>query len=599
MALNFFDPKTELTKDKNLREDDIKTLIDWVNKQAHLPKINEVQAILFLQSCNYRNEAAKSAIDSYFTVKTFCADLFGGRNPLQSPLRESLNVALFAFLPKKTPQGDTIIFMKLMDSNPDNYNFSVQLKHFDMVCMLGLHQEGVSNGHIIVLDMKEVVFGHLTKLGPLAMKKFLYYLQEAMPLRLKGLHYFNIVPFMDKILALMRPFMKKELLDMLYLHNTVDDLVKFVPRECLPLDYGGSVESTHVIHEKTKNKLRENCAFFDWEDKQVVDESQRAGKPKNVSDIFGVEGTFKKLELIKKKMSLNLADVKCEYSKNPTLKQEDVKSLMEWVNKQPHLPKINELQAILFLQSCYNRNEAAKAAIDTFFTVKTLCSDLFGGRNPLTSPNKDTMNVSLMTPLPRETPEGHCIFLFKLIDTNPDKYIFGDQLRCFDMMIMRHLHQCGTSNGHLILFDMKGVVFGHVTKLGPLNMKKFLYYLQEAMPVRLKGLHFFNIVPFMDKILALMKPFMKKEMIDMLYLHNTVDDLVKQVPRDCLPQEYGGSAESMTILHEKMKRTLCENSAFFEWEDGQKVDESLRPGKPKNVGDYFGVEGTFKKLELD
>ncbi|EFA05290.2 Alpha-tocopherol transfer protein-like [Tribolium castaneum] len=273
MALNFFDPKTELTKDKNLREDDIKTLIDWVNKQAHLPKINEVQAILFLQSCNYRNEAAKSAIDSYFTVKTFCADLFGGRNPLQSPLRESLNVALFAFLPKKTPQGDTIIFMKLMDSNPDNYNFSVQLKHFDMVCMLGLHQEGVSNGHIIVLDMKEVVFGHLTKLGPLAMKKFLYYLQEAMPLRLKGLHYFNIVPFMDKILALMRPFMKKELLDMLYLHNTVDDLVKFVPRECLPLDYGGSVESTHVIHEKTKNKLRENCAFFDWEDKQVVDET--------------------------------------------------------------------------------------------------------------------------------------------------------------------------------------------------------------------------------------------------------------------------------------------------------------------------------------
>ncbi|XP_044261175.1 alpha-tocopherol transfer protein-like [Tribolium madens] len=297
MALNFFDPKTEFAKDKNLKEEDVKALMEWVNKQPHLPQINEIQSILFLQSCYFRNEVAKTAIDTYFTVKTFCFDLFGGRYPLQSPLKESLNVALFAFLPKKTPEGNTIIFMKLMDLNPENYNFSVQVKYFDMVCMLSLHQEGTSNGHIIVIDMKELVFGHITKLGPLEIKKFLYYLQEAMPLRLKGLHYFNTVPFMDKILALMKPFMKKELLNMLYLHNTVDDLAKFVPKECLPQEYGGSVEPTHVIHEKIKNKLRENCAFFDWEDKQTVDESKRPGKPKRVSDIFGVEGTFKKLEL--------------------------------------------------------------------------------------------------------------------------------------------------------------------------------------------------------------------------------------------------------------------------------------------------------------
>ena len=124
------------------------------------------------------------------------------------------NYRLFSVLPKLTPDGYSIIFMKLMDSNPDNYNFAMQLKYFDMVCMQYLHQQGTSKGHLIVLDMKGVVFGHLTKLGPLTMKKFLYYLQEAMPLRLKGLHYFNIVPFMDKILALMKPFMKKELMDM-------------------------------------------------------------------------------------------------------------------------------------------------------------------------------------------------------------------------------------------------------------------------------------------------------------------------------------------------------------------------------------------------
>ncbi|XP_063929746.1 alpha-tocopherol transfer protein-like [Zophobas morio] len=298
-------------------------------------------------------------------------------------------------------------------------------------------------------------------------------------------------------------------------------------------------------------------------------------------------------------MTLNLIDIKSEYAKDKDLKQGDVELFMTWVNKQPHLPKINELQAILFLQSCYYSNEAAKTALDTYFTVKALCPEMFGNRNPLTGPMKETIHVSVMTPLPKETPDGSTIFFVKLTDTTPDKYIFVDQCRYFDMISMLHLYQKGTSKGHLIVFDMKGISFPHLAKLGPITMKKLLFYLQDALPVRLKGLHFVNIVPFMDKILALMRPFMKKELMDVLFLHTTVDELFKYVPQDCLPQEYGGSVEAVPILHEKIKGDLRNNTALFEWEETQKVDESKRPGKPKNIGDIFGVEGTFKKLEID
>lgn len=68
------------------------------------------------------------------------------------------------------------------------------------------------------------------------------------------------------------------------------------------------------------------------------------------------------------------------------------------------------------------------------------------------------------------------------------------------------------------------------------------------MPVRLKGLHYLNTVSFMDKILSLMRPFMKKELMDVLELHSTLDSFSKNVYPDQLPNEYGGKAGTFNEL---------------------------------------------------
>lgn len=72
------------------------------------------------------------------------------------------------------------------------------------------------------------------------------------------------------------------------------------------------------------------------------------------------------------------------------------------------------------------------------------------------------------------------------------------------------------------------------------------------------------------------------------------------VPIDELPNEIGGKAGSIHELTEIQVKKLEDYREWFIMDEAaRRVNETLRIGKSKSASDLFGVEGSFKKLEID
>ncbi|XP_063709295.1 uncharacterized protein LOC134837834 [Culicoides brevitarsis] len=588
----------------SLKRDEVKKLMDWCQKQAHLPRnITELEVILFLHSNYNKIEATKTTIDNYYTCRTHMGMFFGSRDVTGQDVKTAHDIFTMIPLPQLTKEGHKVILARLHNTDPSKFDLAQCLKLFSMFCDTMLLEEGCMEGHVIILDLTNVTLGHVARLSVIAIKNFLYYLQEALPFRLKGLHFINIVPFVDKIVFLMKPFMKKELWDVFHLHSTMKTVYEKVDMNVFPEDYeGGQEKPIKFFHEKCYQHLVESRKYFlEDEQSKKVNEKLRAVKRKDAGDVFGLEGNFRinnmDFNFIAK---LDVSDMSKRF---PDFREDDIQKIRMWLEKSPHLPKITDYEIFRFLHSTDFSVETSKTKIDNFYTFRTISTEYFEHRDPDTEEIQYISETVCHQILPKRTPENNAIVHMSLLD--PSNFSFKNYLKIsnyggeFEFMS----NENGFADGIVVLVDLKGGTLAHLASLNLFELKKFVFYLTETYPVKLYGAHLINgaFPMLIDKILALVKPMLRNDLANLLFVHNSVESLAKHIPLECLPNDYeGGQLKSIKELSQDYRKYVLQHRDYFLAEPKyRRVDEKLRPAKMKSSMDIFGMEGNFRKLDFD
>lgn len=83
-----------------------------------------------------------------------------------------------------------------------------------------------------------------------------------------------------------------------------------------------------------------------------------------------------------------------------------------------------------------------------------------------------------MAAMPKKTPEGYHIIVYRLVDTDPSKLNFADTIKGFCMFNDYRISVDGLAEGYVVVFDMKGIRLSHLTRVQLGAMRHFMAYIQ-------------------------------------------------------------------------------------------------------------------------
>lgn len=99
-------------------------------------------------------------------------------------------------------------------------------------------------------------------------------------------------------------------------------------------------------------------------------------------------------------------------------------------------------------------------------------------------------------------------------------------------------------HGAVVIFDMDGLSLQQTWQFTPQFAKRIVDWLQDSVPMRIKGIHIVNQPKIFQIVFALFKPFLREKLRNRIFFHGSdYNSLHKYISPQYLPPNYGGSSQ--------------------------------------------------------
>lgn len=197
---------------------------------------------------------------------------------------------------------------------------------------------------------------------------------------------------------------------------------------------------------------------------------------------------------------------------------------------------------IRFLRPCKFYPESAYGLIKRYYAFKLKHHKHYDGLVP--SKETNIFNQNILTVLPNRDQLGRRVLVLELgkhwnhNKCSLDEVFKGCVLFLEAAMLEPETQICGA----VVIFDMEGLSLQQVWQFTPPFAKRIVDWLQESIPVRVKGLYIINQPYIFNMVFQLFKPFLQEKLRSrIIFLGNDTDTLHKYISPKCLPACYGGT----------------------------------------------------------
>lgn len=272
-------------------KEDIAILKKWKLSQPHLPEMpTDFMIEKFLIVNKMSIEKTKHSLDYYYSIKNRFPDMFTTRIPNFS----CKNIMYYFPLPK-LHKNCRLTYLKFRELDTRLFHPMDIFRTMASYGELRLERD-YSLAEISVSDMTGMTLGHATRFQPSQLRIMSFLSENVFRHNIRELHILNAPQYFEAVITFLKGYFPEKLANRVRLHPNLDSLLEYIPKDCLPKDFGGEQKSIDELQNLWHKEIKNFLPRFIELDKLIVNETLRPEKLEN-HEILGFHGNFRKLNI--------------------------------------------------------------------------------------------------------------------------------------------------------------------------------------------------------------------------------------------------------------------------------------------------------------